>query len=218
MEIEIDIEDISSFAKAAFVLDQPGLKEDILDLRRSWKIDKLIEYEQIKPWFVKARGNIEPGREAECFKIKALAESQDIKKKYGGVALVVEEEFDAVEPIEFDLEIPLRKHGLLPGYKGMLLVAILNGVIRETDLGSNSTHGFSDYFVSDNLIDVPVLGDGPIRDYDDRTKKELKRDREMYLKHNEGFTIKRLSEEKFLTEKGVKRAISRYRDFLKGDR
>lgn len=147
MEIKIEIDDLATFAKVAFIVDQPGVLKEIESIRNCW-LKELIPYRHYRKWEEELHPNLrltEEARDVYFENINRLETAIAHKEISLENELSKNKDLSRVSVIDYQLEYSLRKLGLNSIYKQLILRAIVCGEVRTGDYVSLSQHAPYEY-------------------------------------------------------------------------
>ncbi|OGH26145.1 MAG: hypothetical protein A3C30_03475 [Candidatus Levybacteria bacterium RIFCSPHIGHO2_02_FULL_40_18] len=213
MEIDIEIDDLKTFAGVAFILDQDKLLNSFIEIRQCWRLNKgLIPYDKYHSW-----------RESyHDFPLSSHAASILYEAKDNlGDDPSKEREIAYLDPVEFEAEQLLKRLGISPSLYDLILRALVCGEVRNEDLNeseiSKKNFKYGDWLYTVSNIYLPLESA-----YKGDTKQEIKRDREWYWLRKSGAKLLQIAtgtpyrgaiDPRAFVD-NVKKQIKRYKAFL----
>lgn len=211
--IKINISNGLAKTALAYVLDREGVPERISEIREKWGIHKdFVPAKGFSVWLNQYHPELSLTKEAADYYGNSLDrfEIEDSRDKETTIEKLERiKKLSNFNIIDFELELLMRKFGITPKLKKLIIKAIVCNEIENGDLkevGTNTSYDF--------LLDSQELRFVVEKNYKGNEKIELDRDREWYWKHKEGVFIKDIIGD-YDSEEKVDKQIDRYRSFLR---
>lgn len=220
--IAIKVSDKLVFTSLAYVLDREGVYEWMLDIRKHWNLDdQLVPVKDFQKWLHEYHPNFSFTKEAADYYGNSIDKFEIEESRSNEVSIEKLErnkKLGKFNAMDFEVELLMKKFGINPKYKNLVIKAIACGEVDKNDVGNIKADFDYGFFLESQELRFVVE-----KSYIGEEKREIDRDRGWFYKckkyMDSGMSFRKsfqnVAEEVGEDEDKVKQQLKRYRKFIK---
>lgn len=220
MKIDIEMDNPRDFTQVAYVFDWDKFLSYTSVLQNVWLNNNLVPYENFDSWLKGYHPELNYTKETAS-QLEEVAERYHLDKLNKRIDLVEESKRDMelsdLNVFDYEIESLVRKLGLTPTWKKLIMKAVISG--KVTDIDWNEYRSSKEQFLYNPwLYDTETYKFIKPRQYKGATKSSVKLHRDWYFLNNKSdkskLGLRKLSAHYNAPISTISDAINDYKKFL----
>lgn len=220
MKIDIEIDNPRDFTHVAYVFDWNKFLSYTSNLRKVWLNNNLVPYQSFDIWLKDYHPELIYTMETAS-QLEEVVDRYEIDKVKQQIDIPEESrrdmELSDLNVFDFEIESLVRKLGLTPTWKKLIMKAVISGKVTDTDW--NEYRSSKEQFLySSWLYDTEIYKFIKPRQYKGATKSSIKLHRDWYFLNNKSdknkLGLRKLSAHYNVPISTISDAIKDYKKFL----